>query len=144
MTSRDEWEQVIHMVVNIFEAQGFVYHIDASSSLFVHGIDFDMDDLDITVKWGTIEQAHKVFTFYNPTELTEEYPPSFKFFVNGHEVHILSYESESGIGEDQDRVRVKIGDILVWSKTVDFYEKHMMINHPLKNLVKSYSRKASL
>jgi len=35
------------------------YSIDASSSLFVHGIeDFETDDLDIMIQWDHFETAH--------------------------------------------------------------------------------------
>lgn len=135
MPSRDDWEKVIIEVVNTLDNAKIEYHIDASSSLYVHGIDFDMDDLDITVKWGDIEKSYQGFKKYSPTKLDVNYPPSFKFEVDGNEVHIMSYESPTGLGEPNDRLKIQVNNCDVWSKTIDFYERHMRHDHPLKQAV---------
>ena len=83
MSSRCGWGKVILQVVKTLDNENVEYHIDASSSLYVHGVDFDMDDLDITVKWGEIEKNYQVFEKNTPTKLNLNYPSSFKFKVDG-------------------------------------------------------------
>ena len=50
MQTRTDMEFVITEVTNQLESEEILYHIDASSSLYVHEMDFYMDDLDATVQ----------------------------------------------------------------------------------------------
>lgn len=144
MPSRGEWETVIVKVVTVLDDADIEYHIDASSSLYVQGVDFNMDDLDITVKWGSINESHQVFEHYHPTELDGSYPVSFKFKVDEHEVHVMSYESITGIGDSIDRLQVKINNRSVWTKSIHFYEKNMGPNHPLEKALSHYRQLKNL
>jgi len=106
--NRNNWERVILNVSSTLENNDIEYHLDGSTSLFAHGIDFEMDDLDITVKWGKIEKTRKVFQKYEPSQISEILPYSFKFDIDKLEVHVLTYEGSTGIGEAKERVQVPI------------------------------------
>ena len=55
------WWDVIYRVADELEKAGISYSFDASTSLFVHGIEFDMGDVDVTVEWNCLADAHTVF-----------------------------------------------------------------------------------
>lgn len=135
---RSDWERLIVSVTQSLENAGIIYHLDGSTALFAHGIDFEMDDVDITVKWGQIETTREVFKQYEPSPLRSLSPDSFHFQIDDLKVHVMSYESPTGIGNLNDRVQVLINGSNVWSKTVDFYRRHMSRDHPLTDLVASY------
>ena len=129
--TRSDWEEVILLVVLSLEKAGIRYHVDASSSLYVHGVEFEMEDLDLTVEWGAIHRARELFLAYHPGAVNGRYPPSFTFSINSKEVHVMSYESVSGVGSAKDRTRVKVAGTEVWSKTIEFYKTHMTVEHKL-------------
>lgn len=136
--TRKAWEELIVLIASELEHNGIRYHIDASSALFVHGIDFEMEDLDVTVEWGSLEKARDVFKRFRPSKIEGAKPPSFEFLLDSMEVHLMSYRSSTGIGEASDRVQVAVQETLVWSKTVDFYYRHMKFDHPLLEIARSY------
>ena len=131
INNRSEWEEIIKIVVSSLEVAGIRYHVDASSSLYVHGVEFEMEDLDLTVEWGAIHRARQLFLSHHPGLVTDQYPPSFRFWLNAKEVHVMSYESSSGIGSEHVRTTVQVGGIEVWSKTIEFYKAHMTPEHRL-------------
>ena len=138
---RRDWENLIVRIVCDLELNKITYHLDGSTALFAHGINFDMDDLDITLKWGCIEETREVFKEYGPTQITPSNPPSFKFKVGDLSVHVTTYPSTTEIGEASDRTITEVLGRPVWSKTVDFYRMHMQPDHPLWNAVIDYLEK---
>ena len=137
---RNDWERLIVGITQTLENADITNHLDGSTAVFVHGIDFEMDDVDITVKWGQIEAARDLFKEHKPSPLPASSPGTFHFQTNGLKVHIMSYESSTGIGDLADREQVTISDTQVWSKTVEFYRRHMPPDHPLAKSVASYIR----
>ena len=135
---RRDWENLIVTIVHELELNAITYHLDASTALFAQGVMFDMDDLDVTVKWGCIEEAREVFKEYGPTQITTSIPHSFKFKVGEMSVHVTTYQSTTGIGKESERIITEVLGRPVWSKTVDFYHKHMQPDHPLWDAVNNY------
>jgi len=140
--SRVTWERIINVVVTALEQEGIRYHLDASSSLYAHGVEFDMDDLDVTVEWGKINTAHALFSQHNPGTVTAAYPPSFRFYIDSREVHVMSYQSETGIGSNQDRTKVKVAGTEVWCKTIEFYKRNMTPSHRLWGPLHEFMQKS--
>jgi hypothetical protein len=126
------WSEVIPLVCQRLETAGIRYHADASSSLFVQGLEFEMDDFDITVDWSSIEQARSLFMEFSPTEITGKSPKKFEFSVSDFPVDVLAYESETGIGPELERVQVNYSGIKIWSKKPEFYLSRMKKDHPLR------------
>lgn len=127
------WAEVITDICSKLEAEQIRYHADASSALFVHGFDFDMEDFDLTVEWSKIEQAHKLFMEYAPTEISGDSPKQFKFDYRGRAIDVMAYQSETGIGPDDERVCIPYSGTRIWSKHPDFYLDRMRPEHPLKD-----------
>lgn len=138
--TRDDWERLIVRVAGALEHERIPYHLDASTALYVHGIDFEMDDLDITVKWGCLEQTRELFKQYAPTPISSAASPSFQFEVDSLIVHVMAHQSSTGIGAANDRTQVTVAHAMVWTKTVEFYHRHIGADHPLKPLVSDWLR----
>lgn len=142
-TTRELWASIVKRVVSVLEENGIQYHVDASSSLYVHGVEFEMDDLDVTVEWGAIETVAELFKDRNPSEFSKDYPPSFKFPIANSVVHIMSYRSDSGIGDEKDRVQVEFNGVKVWSKSISYYQKHMSPEHRLHGPLQQYLERSN-
>ena len=80
--SRVTWERIINVVVAALEQEVIRYHLDASSSLYAHGVEFNMDDLDVTVEWGKINTAHALFSQHNTGTVTAAYLSSLLSFLH--------------------------------------------------------------
>jgi len=143
MDSRCSWEKTVHQIASALDNANIQYHVDASSSLYFQGVEFEMDDLDLTVEWGKINNAHELFSLYSPSIVTLEYPPSFRFWVNSQEVHIMSYQGGTGIGKPQDRIKVNVGGCEIWCKTIAFYKESMTPTHRLWEPLQLFLKKSS-
>ena len=102
-----------------------------------------MQDLDLTVEWGKIYNARELFLEYTPSEISSEYPPSFRFYVESNEVHVMSYQSATGIGSPQNRIIVEVAGIQIWCKTIEFYKQSMTAEHRLWEPLREYYKKSS-
>jgi len=140
--SRIKCEKIIKVVVALLEQEGIRYHLDASSALYAQGVEFNMEDLDVTVEWGKINTAHALFSQHNPGTVTAAYPPSFRFYIDSREVHVMSYQSETGIGSNQDRTKVKVAGTEVWCKTIEFYKRNMTPSHRLWGPLHEFMQKS--
>ncbi len=125
------WPEIIHQVCASLDAAKIPYHADASSSFYVHGLEFDMADFDITVAWGSIQKARNLFVQYEPTPIVGDHPQAFQFEMDGFEIDCMSYQSETGIGPADERGQVEFHGKQVWSKKPVFYLANMRENHPL-------------
>ena len=133
LTKPDQWSPIILEVCQTLEKAGIRYHADASSSLYVHGFAFNMDDFDVTVEWGKIDQALALFDHCNPTPISGTSPRQFTFRLCGYPIDIMAYESETGIGPDDERTQVMFAGYPVWSKVPSFYLSRMRKDHPIRN-----------
>lgn len=137
--TRSDWERLIVMIAGTLDKERIPYHLDGSTALYVQGIEFEMDDLDITVKWGCLERARRIFSKYAPSPISSVPLSSFHFDADGLKVHVMAYESSTGLGDPVDRVQVSISNIMVWTKTVEFYRRHMRPDHPFAKLVSDHT-----
>jgi hypothetical protein len=127
------WNKIIPAICQTLENANIRYHADASSSLFVHGFEFEMDDFDVTVEWSKIESARSAFSEFNPSEISGVSPKKFTFNVSGYAIDVMAYESETGIGPDCERTQVLFSGVEVWSKKPSFYLTRMRTNHPIRS-----------
>ncbi|WP_196161140.1 hypothetical protein [Reinekea sp. G2M2-21] len=132
LTRPDQWSPIILEVCQTLEKAEIRYHADASSSLYVHGFAFNMDDFDVTVEWGKIDQALALFEHCNPSPISGTNPRQFTFRLYGCLVDIMSYESKTGIGPDDERTQVMFAGYRVWSKVPAFYLSRMRKDHPIR------------
>lgn len=135
---RKQWEILAITVSELLEHSQIRYHFDASTALYLHGIEFEMDDLDVTVEWGRIEDARKVLEIGLNSSPTVESENSLKFQVEERVLHVMTFQSDTGIGAEEDRILVPIADTRVWSKTVDFIFRHTNPSHALYKQSNNY------
>lgn len=129
--NRKAWERIAVMVAEAFEGKSIPYHFDGSSSFYLRGAEFDMDDLDVTVMWGKLEAAKIALAPPRCSDPVESSSQSFKTSIEGRMVHVMAYPSESGIGLASDREPIMVRNRRVWAKTAGFYLRHIGPSHPL-------------
>jgi hypothetical protein len=124
-TLSNKWWEIVFKVTQDLDEGKVPYSFDASTSLFVHGIeDFEMDDLDIMVQWDYFEVAYKLFQQYNPSPINKGGFWQFNFFIDGLEVHIMSSEHITNLKSDNERVAIRKENRIIWSKSILFYRRH--------------------
>jgi environmental stress-induced protein Ves len=138
---REQWWTLIKQIAIELEEQKIPYHFDASTSVFVHGIDFDMDDIDILIQWDCFEKAHEYFKKYGATAIQNSSFSQFFFMVDNMKVHILSSERCTNLEDDNERVIIHKDNQILWSKSVSFYRRHHSDDHPLAALIDEFLRK---
>lgn len=137
----NKWWELVFRVVKELDEGNIPYSFDASTSLFVHGIeDFEMDDLDIMIQWDYFETAHKLLQKYNPSPINKGGFWQFNFYVDGMEVHIMSSELITCLEKDEERVAIEKDNITVWSKSIQFYRRHTK-NSRLIELIDDFLKK---
>jgi hypothetical protein len=137
-SNKGSWQCVIPEICKTLDEAGIKYHADASSSLFVHGLPFEMDDFDVTVEWGKLEEVRQLFAADSPTEIEGNSPQRFQFIYRHKAIDVMAYESDSGIGPAQERTLVNFSGYDIWSKTPDFYLQRMKQTHPLRQKALSF------
>ncbi len=125
-----QW-QVILQVAHKLNLAGIPYHFDASTILFVHGIEIEMDDVDISIQWDEFEVAHDLFADYCATPIIEKDSwHQFRAIIDGVDLHFLSAKGMMDLKTHSEREQLFIKDTVLWSKTVTFYRRHMDNDHP--------------
>ncbi len=136
---KKQWN-IICLVASIFEKHDIEYHFDASTAAFVHGVNFEMSDIDIVIIHDCID---KVIELLKPSfELTElEYMPEHNldyFFAvkDGQKLHCLFYrDTESDYSTFYGDVEKVVHDgQQICTKTFDFYLKQKKIKHYLNKM----------
>lgn len=121
------WWKVIYKIADELEKEGIPYSFDASTSLFVHGIEFEMDDVDIMVQWDNFERAYSLFQKYGASSIAEGAFSHYYFFIDDLKIHIMSSERIINLSNDQERVKIEKDGYVLWSKCIDFYRRHSMM-----------------
>jgi len=114
------WWRVIETVADTLDGAGIPYSFDASASVFVHGLEFAMDDVDVMVDATHFPAARETFLRYGPTPITVASFSHFHFYIDGRKVHILTRESITDLSTDRDRVSMLRTGRTLWSKSIGF------------------------
>lgn len=131
---RDCWWELIYILADELKTEKIIYSFDDETILFVHGIEFDMDDIDITVQWSDFNRTYNLFQKYNSSEIIETNFYEFHFIIGGLKVHVISSPTINDLQEDSDRIVLEREDHILWSKTLMFYRKHLTPEHPFVEL----------
>ena len=142
-TVSNAWWKVIFQMADELNKEAVAYSFDASTSLFVHGIEFDMDDVDIMIEWDYFSKVHNLFEEYKPCGIKEGVFSHFHFFIDGLKVHIMSSPSISDLKNDSERVKIEKDGHVMWSKCVQFYRRHITSDNPLEALIDDYLKEAN-
>ena len=124
-----QW-RVIVKIANKLNLARIPYHFDASTILFVHGIEIEMDDVDISIQWDRFEIAHSLFGDYHATPIIEKDSwHQFRAIIDGIDLHFLSAKGMMDLKTHSERERLFIKETVLWSKSVAFYRRHMDNDH---------------
>lgn len=127
----DKHWNAICCLSRLFDDNSIEYQFDGSTSVFIHGIEFEMDDLDICVLMAYKE---KVLDLLLPFERTE-----MKVYENRMEycyvqmgdvkVHLMfPYYKTDCQEETRDIIH---NGTSIHTKTMEFYRRHLDYKHPL-------------
>lgn len=134
---QNQWD-IIKELAKIFEVNDVQYHFDGSTSIFVHGIEFNMDDIDIVFPCESINIIRKIFKEYKPSEIGYVQSIGLKhfcFYMRGEKIHCLFYEGSSENFSAED-VKLARDEQILWSKSLDFYLRHAKVDDILVNQIK--------
>jgi hypothetical protein len=141
---RDCWWELIYIIADDLLKEGITYSFDASTALFVHGIEFDMDDIDITVQWDCFEKLHQHFQKYGTSQIIKTNYSEFHFTINSFRVHVISSEEIVDLASDPERIKLEVEGHLLWSKTLQFYRRRISLDHPLADLIDVFLERKNL
>lgn len=139
--SISSWWKVIYKMADELAKEGVPYSFDGSTSLFVHGIQFEMDDVDIMVQWDNFQRAHSIFQKYGASPIEEGCFLHFHFFIDSLKIHIMSSEEIQNLSNHQERVKLEKDGLVLWFKCIDFYRRHISSDHPLAGLIDEFIEK---
>lgn len=135
---KEQWNVIIK-VANLLGKNNMHYHFDASTSVFVHGIEFDMDDIDIVFMWHEENRLKEILKDYviSETKFMPEY--GLKYFwseMDGQKVHCLFYGNDNDIVTEQsfnsNAVMVHTNGYNIMAQSLEFYLKNSKDKNNLK------------
>lgn len=119
--------EMIKNLARMFDENNIRYHFDGSTSLFIHGMEIEMDDIDICFPNGSEHAVRKLFLDYNPTSIKEETDygfKHFKFYLDGEKIHCLFYSGTYEEFETEESV-INIDNQKIIYKSIEFYLRHL-------------------
>lgn len=139
-----EQRRVIKNLANILEQSNISYHFDASTSVLIHGIDFEMDDIDIVFMYSERERVKEVFKDYKMSSSKRVCDIGLEYFfieVEGQQVHCLFYESSKAINQDEfnkDAEVLLIEGRSMMVQSLEYYLKYSKDKQKLKPRIREY------
>jgi len=122
---QNQWKIIKHLA-KTFKDNGILYHFDGSTAVFAHGIEFDMDDIDIVFPFDKINEVREFFNEYKPSEIGSIQSlglKHFHFYINDEKIHCLFYEGSYENFSDEDVEVIKDGQ-KIWAKSLSFYLRY--------------------
>ncbi len=130
---------VILKIVTYLEKTNIPYHIDSSSTLFVHGIDIDIKDIDISIEFDRFEETRSLMQDYDPTPIIQGDPwHQFHIYPQGVDVHFLTTARMTDLAANPDRVHVTYGETAFWSLSVEWCRRHTPDDHERAPIIDQY------
>lgn len=138
---KKQWD-IICLVSEMFNKNNIEYHFDASTAAFIHGVNFEMSDIDVVIIHDCMERVSELLKpLFVLTEL--EYMPKHNldfFFAikHGIKLHCLFYrDTQSEYSTFYSDVETIIHDgQKIYTKTFDFYLKQKKVKHYLNKIGK--------
>lgn len=120
-------KRVIASLGLLFNESKIPYHFDGSTSLFIHGIDVDMDDIDICFPQGIEKKVRNLVLDYNPTQIIQNETYGFrhfKFYMNDEEIHCMFYSGSYDEFSSEESEAIMNGQRVVY-KSIEFHLRHL-------------------
>jgi hypothetical protein len=132
----EQWN-VICYLAELFESNNIEYQFDASTSVFIHGIEFVMDDIDVVILKQYKEKVKRLLSKYEQTNIEISNNSMEYFFVQikNQKVHLMfPYLKTDCIDETRD---ISHNGVKIHTKTMEFYRRYIKDNNPLLPLIDS-------
>lgn len=132
----EQWN-VICYLAELFESNNIEYQFDASTSVFIHGVEFAMDDIDVIVLKKYKEKVKRLLSEYEQTniEITNNLMEYFFVQIKNQKVHLMfPYSKTDCIDETRD---ISHNGVKIHTKTMEFYRRHIKGDNPLLPLIDS-------
>ncbi|BCN30928.1 hypothetical protein [Anaeromicropila herbilytica] len=132
----EQWN-VICYLAELFEINNIEYQFDASTSVFIHGVEFIMDDIDVIILRQYKDKVKQLLINYNQTDIKiSEYEMEYFFAeIQNQKVHFMfPYDKKDCIEETRDIIH---NGVKVHTKTAEFYRRHIKNDNPLLPLIDS-------
>lgn len=130
----EQWK-VICYLAELFEVNSIEYQFDASTSVFIHGVEFIMDDIDVIILKQYKDKVKQLLTDYNQTdiEITQNSMEYFFVEIENQKVHLMfPYSKKDCTEETRDIIHY---GVIVHTKTMEFYRRHIKDDNPLLPLI---------
>ncbi len=134
-----EWK-VICYLAELFASNDIKYQFDGSTAVFIHGVKFVMDDLDVYICNDMKEKGLYLLRQYVSSELKKTGTMEYCFIkVDGVLVHALfDYEKTDFMEETRDIV---YNGVKIHTKNIEFYRNNTRKDNPLIPLIDEWLTK---
>lgn len=122
----------------MFDESKLRYHFDGSTTLFIHGMNRKMDDIDICFPYGTEYEVRNIFLDYSPSEIKEEKEYGLKHFnfnLEGEKIHCLFYSGSYDEFASEESTTFIDNQKIIY-KSIEFYLRHLSPESDLANSIK--------
>lgn len=130
----EQWN-VICYLAKLFEINDIEYQFDASTSVFIHGVEFIMDDIDVIILKQYKDKVIQLLSDFNQTEI-EIIQNSMEYFfaeIENQKVHLMfPYSKQDCTEETRDIIHHGVN---VHTKTMEFYRRYIKEDNPLLPLI---------
>jgi len=129
-----QWK-VICYLAELFSKHGINYQFDGSTAVFIHGVEFEMDDIDIWICADSKEKLSRLLNHFEKTDLLkhDDYMEHCYINIEGISVHVMFIH---GKPKFTDETRDIIYDgIKIHTKNIEFYRNHTNKENPLIPLI---------
>jgi hypothetical protein len=141
---KEQW-RVIKKLAYLFETNNIHYHYDASTTVFVHGIEFEMDDIDIVFMWNEENTLKEVLKDYIVSETKYMKEIGLKYFfseIDGQKIHCLFYGDEDTIATKEEfnsnAAILSIDGQNIMAQSLEFYLRYSKDKNNLRQRIISF------
>lgn len=124
------WNTICYLS-KLFDDNGIEYQFDASTAVYIHGIEFEMDDLDLCILKAYKEKVLELLSSFKRTEM-EVYENRMEYCyvqIEDVKVHLMfPYYKTDCQEETRDII---YNGVSMHTKTMEFYRRHKGDDHPL-------------
>jgi hypothetical protein len=124
------WNTICYLS-KLFDDNGIEYQFDASTAVFIHGIEFEMDDLDMCILMAYREKVLELLSTFKRTDM-EVYENRMEYCyvqIEDIKVHLMFPYYKVDCQEETRDIIYK--GVSIHTKTMEFYRRHKGDAHPL-------------
>lgn len=141
MKQKEDWQILLELIKKLKDS-GMAFKVDGKTMIFAHGLEFKLDKICFTFKWG---EEEKVLDFFGEKgEFSETYP-GFKYYdakYSGMKVRCMLYgdfpdaDTDELLYENTDVV--EIDGVLTRVQSLEFYYENAEPDNKYYKMVEDY------